>query len=268
MKVQSINTNYTNYNNQQNRKANADNLSFGMVKLGPTAIETITDCVTAGHSDFNAAKNLKEALKNIRCNLKAAFEQFQCSAHNIHSKFAEEAEEYLSQFKNPEDIELILDFCERDLEWGNIKTVSYTTGWLKSYERNRHQFLGKEPYLCSNEFKIGSSGYYARGKCKDMYTLEPDIIINEVGSLSKDGDPKWDGINGCYHQKYEANIIHHDVVAQLADLLNGLGAKCYDALKSVPAHFNKRLFSRFPEKTHTEQAEAAAREKVKSMLSD
>ena len=276
MKVQSINSNYNNYRNQQNRKAPADKLSFGMVKLGPSAIEVITDAVANGNSNINAAENLKNALKGVKCDLKGAFRQYQCSAHNLHSKFAEEAEKYLSKFKNSEDVELVLDLTEMNHVWGGEKLIYKDTNWpaTNNYARYRGQYLGETPCLYSpngSGYIVGSYSPY-RESCykKDYiykYDLKPNIIIDEVGGLSC-GEKRWDGINGCYHQVYKANYIVHDVVAQLTDLLNGLEAKCYDALLSVPAKFNERLFREFPEKTHTEQARIEAREQVRKMLSE
>jgi len=277
MKVQSINSNYTYYNNHQNRKANADNLSFGTVKLGPSAIEVITDAVTNGNSNINAAENLKKALNGVKCDLKGAFRQYLCSAHNLHSKFAEEAEKYLSKFKNPEDVELVLDLTEMNHVWGREKLIYKDTNWpaTNDYQRSRRQYLGKTPCLYSpkeNGFVIGEYSRYNENIYKNdyiyKYDLEPNIIIDEVGGLSERGEKKWDGVNRCYHQEYKANYIVHDVVAQLADLLNGLEAKCYDALRSVPYRFNEGLFREFPEKTHTEQARIEAREQVRKMLSE
>lgn len=276
MKVQSINSNYTNYNNHQNRKANADNLSFGSVKLGPSAIEVITDAVLNGNSDINAAKYLKKALNGVKCDLKGAFRQYQCSAHNLHSKYAEETEKYLSEFKNPEDVELVLDLTEINHVWGDEKLLFKDTNWpaVNDYKRYRKQYSGKTPCLYSPEgsgYVVGSESPYRESCYKNAdiykYDLKPNIIINEVGDLSC-GKKRWDGINRCYHQEYQANYIVHDVVAQIADLLNGLEAKCYDALLSVPAKFNERLFRKFPEEMHAEQARNATREQVRKMLSE
>ena len=252
MKVQSISSNYTNYHNQQNRRLNAGNLSFGRVTLGPTAVETINDCIAAGYSDSKDFEELKKELSSVPCNLKAAFDEFQSSAPKVHSKFAKEAEKYLSKFKNPEDVDLILELRKRDVLWGDRKYTWKLAPDIESvpccdehdgysYNNIRLQYLGKVPYLWAKDCKIGNidcHDSWLPSTTRYMYRLDNNIIINEINGMVDAGKPA----SRTGNKIYNANYVCHDVVAQLSDLLDDFDAKCHDALLSVPENFNSDLY--------------------------